>query len=255
MRLLIDIGNSKLGLAVFSKNKCVRQARLEHGGRPDYDQVYNFLDKALGVRSIKSAAICSVVPEITLHAVTAVKQLLDIHCLVVDASSLKGFKTRYHLPRQLGCDRMVCSYAAAKLYGKPVIVVDIGTAITWDAVDPLGRHLGGAIAPGPATMARALNDKTALLPLIPIKRPQAAIGRDTAGSMGSGLYWGTIGMVKELVAVISAEMKGRPKIVITGGLAGMAGPHIKNSITDQLLIYKGLNLALQEKEREMNFAK
>ncbi|MBI5805094.1 type III pantothenate kinase [candidate division TA06 bacterium] len=250
MRLLIDIGNSKLGLAVFSKNKCVRQARMEHGGRPDYDRVYNFLDKAMGVKSIKSAAICSVVPEITQHTVTAVKQLLDIHCLVADASTLKGFKTRYRLPQQLGCDRAVCSYAAAKLYGMPVIVVDIGTAITWDAVDPLGRHLGGAIAPGPATMARSLNEKTAQLPLIPIKRPRAAIGRDTAGSVESGIYWGTIGMVKELVAVISAEMKGRPKIVVTGGLAGMAGPHIKNSITDQLLIFKGLNLALQEKEEQ-----
>lgn len=250
MRLLIDIGNSKLGLAVFSKNKCVRQARLEHGGRPDYDQVYNFLDKAMGVKSIKSAAICSVVPEITLHAVAAVKQLLDLNALVVDPLTLNGFKTRYRLPRQLGCDRMVCSYAAAKLYGKPVIVVDIGTAITWDAVDHSGRHLGGAIAPGPATMAGALNDKTALLPLIPIKRPKAVLGRDTEGSIGSGLYWGTIGMVRELVAVISAEMKERPKIVITGGLAGMAGPHIKNSITDQLLIYKGLNLALQEKEEQ-----
>ena len=255
MRLLIDIGNSKLGLAVFSKNKCVRQARLEHGGQPDYGQVYNFLDKSMGVKSIKSAAICSVVPEITLHAETAVKQLLDINALVVDSSTLINFKTLYRLPRQLGCDRMVCSYAAARLYGKPVIVVDIGTAITWDAVDPSGRHLGGAIAPGPLTMARALNDKTALLPLIPIKRPKAGLGRDTAGAIESGLYWGTIGMVKELVAVISAEMKGRPKIVITGGLATMAGPHIENSITDQLLIYQGLNLVLQDKEREMNFAK
>jgi len=255
MRLLIDIGNSKLGLAVFSKNKCIRQARLEHGGRPDYDQVYNFLDKALGVRSIKAAAICSVVPEITQHTVTAVKQLLDIHCLVVDVSTLKGFKTRYHLPSQLGCDRMVCSYAAARLYGKPVIVVDIGTAITWDAVDAKGRHLGGAIAPGPLTMARALNDRTALLPLAPLKKARTGLGHNTAEAIEAGLYWGTIGMVKELVAVISAAMKGRPKIVITGGLAGMAGPHIKNSITDQLLIYKGLNLALQEKEREMNFAK
>ncbi len=250
MRLLIDIGNSKLGLAVFSNNKCVRQSRLEHGGQPDYDRVYNFLDKSIGVKSIKSAAVCSVAPEITQHAVTAVKQLLDIRCLVVDVATLKGFKTLYRLPRQLGCDRMVCSYAAARLYGKPVIVIDVGTAVTWDAMDASGRHLGGAIAPGPVTMSGALNKKTALLPLIPIKRPRAAIGRDTAGAIESGIYWGTIGMIKELVAVISAEMKGRPKIVITGGLAGMVGPHIKNSITDQLLIYKGLNLALQEKEEQ-----
>lgn len=249
MRLLIDIGNSKLGLAVFSKNKCVRQARLEYGGKPDYDRVYNFLDRAMGAKSIRAAAVCSVVPELTQHAVAAVKHLLDLNALVADPSVLKGFKTRYRLPRQLGCDRMVCSYAAARLYGKPVIVVDIGTAITWDAVDASGRHLGGAVAPGPMTMARALNDSTALLPLVPVKRPKAAIGRDTSGSIGSGLYWGTIGMVKELVSVISAETRGRPKIIITGGLAGMAGPHIKNSITDQLLIYKGLNLVLQEQER------
>jgi len=250
MRLLIDIGNSKLGLAVFSNNKCVRQARLEHGGQPDYNQAYNFLDKAIGVKSITAAAVCSVAPEITKHTVAAVKQLLDINSLVVDTSTLKGFKTLYRSPRQLGCDRMVCSYAAAKLHGKPVIVVDIGTAITWDAVDSLGRHLGGAIAPGPLTMSSALNDKTALLPLVPFRKARAVIGRDTAGAIESGIYWGTIGMVKELVSVISAGMKGRPKIVITGGLAGMAGPHIKNSITDQLLIYQGLNLALQEKEEQ-----
>ncbi|MBI4727505.1 type III pantothenate kinase [candidate division TA06 bacterium] len=248
MRLLIDIGNSKLGLAVFSNNKCVRQARLEHSGQPNYDRIYNFLNKAIGVKSIKAAAICSVAPEITQPTVAAVKQLLEISPLLVDGSALKGFKTLYRSPRQLGCDRMVNSYAAARLYGKPVIVVGIGTAVTWDAVDFLGRHLGGAIAPGPLTMSRALNDKTALLPLIPFKRAKTGIGRDTAGAIESGIYWGTIGMVKELVSVISAEMKERPKIVITGGLAGIAGPHIKNSITDQLLIYKGLNLALQEKE-------
>lgn len=248
MRLLIDIGNSKLGLAVFSRGKCVRQARLEHGGQPDYDRVYNFLDKAIGVKSIKAAAICSVVPEITQHTVAAVKHLLEVNPLVVDISTFKGFKTAYRSPQQLGCDRMVNSYAASILYGRPVIVVDIGTAITWDAVDGSGKHLGGAIAPGPLTMARSLNDKTALLPLAPFKRTRTSIGRDTPGSIGSGIYWGTVGMIKELIGMVSSELKGNPKIIITGGLAQEAGPHFKKATVDQLLIFKGLDLALQEKE-------
>jgi len=248
VRLLIDIGNSKLGLAVFSRNKCVRQARLEHGGQPDYDRVYNFLDKSIGVKSIRAAAVCSVVPEITQHTVNAVKHLLDINPLVVDPACLKGFKTAYRQPCQLGCDRMIGCFAASRLYGRPVIVVDIGTAVTWDAVDATGRHLGGAIAPGPAAMSKALNDRTALLPLVAFKRSRTAMGRDTMGSIESGLYWGTVGMVKELIAAISSELKVSHKIVITGGLAGQIGPHIKKSITDQLLIYRGLDLVLQEKE-------
>jgi len=180
--------------------------------------------------------------------VAAVKQLLEVNCLVVDSSSLKGFKTFYRSPRQLGCDRLVSSYAASRIYGNPAIIVDIGTAITWDAVDESGRHLGGAIAPGPLTMSRALNDKTALLPLASFKKARTAVGCDTISSIESGLYWGTIGMVKELITAISGEIKGRPKIIITGGLAELAGSHLKRTIVDQLLIYKGLNLILQEKE-------
>lgn len=248
MRLLVDIGNSKLGLAVFSKGKCVRQARLEHGGRSDYDRVYNFLEKAIGVKSIKAAAVCSVVPEITQHTVAAIKHLLEVTPLVVDSSTFKGFKTAYRSPQQLGCDRMVNSYAASTIYGRPVIVVDIGTAITWDAVEGSGKHLGGAITPGPLTMARALNDRTALLPLTPFKRTRSSIGRDTTASIGSGIYWGTIGMIRELIGAVTTEMKGHPKVVITGGLAQAAGPHFKKATVDQLLIFKGLDLALQEKE-------
>jgi type III pantothenate kinase len=168
--------------------------------------------------------------------------------LVVDGAALKDFKTLYRSPRQLGCDRLVSSYAASRLYGQPAIIVDVGTAITWDAVDAAGKHLGGAIAPGPLTMAKALNERTALLPLASFKRARTAIGRDTLNSIESGLYWGTIGMVREMTTAIAKEVKGRPVLVITGGLAGHIGPYFKNAIIDQLLIYKGLNLILQKKE-------
>jgi type III pantothenate kinase len=249
VKLLLDIGNSKIGLALMSKGKVIRAARLEHGGKTDYNQVYSFLERSVGVKSVKAAAICSVVPELTRITVNAVRDLLGINAQIAGLAELKGFHTNYRKPEQLGADRLVAAYAAARLYGGPLIVIDMGTAITWDAVDARGRHLGGAIAPGPATMAQSLQQSTALLPGLAFKKSSRAIGRDTRECILSGIQGAAAGAVKELHARISREMKACPKVVLTGGLAGLAALSFKKAIADPWLIYKGLNLLLEEKER------
>jgi type III pantothenate kinase len=249
MRLLLDIGNSKIGLALMSNGRIIRTARQEHSGKAEYNQVYSFLEKSVGVKSVKAAAVCSVVPELTGVALSAVRDLLGISALVAGPAGLKGFKTAYRKPEQLGPDRLVAAFAAARLYGGPLIVVDAGTAITWDAVDAKGRHLGGAIAPGPVTMAQSLRQNTALLPEMTVKKAGRAIGRDTGECILAGVQLGAAGAVKELCQAISREMKARPKVVLAGGLAGLIAPALKKAVTDTFLIYKGLNLMLEEKER------
>ncbi len=155
-------------------------------------------------------------------------------------------KIRYKKPRQLGIDRLINAYAVFKKYGGPTVVVDIGTAVTWDVVTAQGEYLGGAIAPGPGTMAQALRANTALLPLTDISGRPGIIGRDTKECIQSGLYWGTTGMVKELVTGAARKFRGKTKVIITGGLGKMFQPRIKGSRFDAHLTLQGINMLLKE---------
>ncbi|MRR09186.1 type III pantothenate kinase, partial [bacterium] len=197
MNLCLDIGNTKIALAVFSGDKLIRQARMEHDRTLTHEGFFSYLEKVIGVRSIKKAAVVSVVPELTKTASGVIRELLAVNPLVIHSRLLPGFKVSYRRPEQLGADRLVNAYAAWKLYGGPALVVDIGTAVTWDAVDSRGVFRGGAIAPGPGLLLKALAERTAQLPEVALKRAPLATGRATAECVRSGVYWGTVGMVRE----------------------------------------------------------
>ncbi|MDI6740806.1 MAG: type III pantothenate kinase [Candidatus Edwardsbacteria bacterium] len=244
MNLCLDIGNTKVALAVFSGDKLIRQARMEHGRALTHEGLFSYLENVIGVRSIKKAAIVSVAPELTKTASGVIRELLAVIPLVIHAKLLPGFRVSYRRPEQLGADRMMNAYAAWKLYGGPALVVDIGTAVTWDAVDARGVFRGGAIAPGPGLMIRSLSERTAQLPEVVLKRPPAAAGRDTAECVRSGVYWGTVGMIGELARRVAKELKIKPKLVLTGGLGPMFAPDLKGWIFDPLLMLKGINEAL-----------
>jgi type III pantothenate kinase len=126
-------------------------------------------------------------------------------------------------PAEAGADRLVNAFAGLRLYGAPVIVVDMGTATTFDVVDATGAFVGGAIAPGMALGAQALASQTALLPSIELALPKYAIGTNTVAAMQSGIVIGYIGLVRELVATITAELAGnrgqQPRVILTGGLS------------------------------------
>ncbi|HTY08091.1 MAG TPA: type III pantothenate kinase [Candidatus Edwardsbacteria bacterium] len=252
MNLCFDIGNTKVGLALFSGGKLIRQARLEHGRTLTHEGFFSYLEKVIGVRSIKKAAIVSVVPEMTRTVSGVVRELLGINPLVIHSRLLPGFRLSYRRPEQLGADRMMNGYAAWKLYGGPAVVVDIGTAVTWDAVDAKGVFRGGAIAPGPGLMLHALAQRTAQLPDVQLRKAPPAVGRDTAECIRSGVYWGTAGMVADTARRIAKELKGNPKLILTGGLGPLFAPALPGYRSDPLLLLKGVNevlLGIEIRER------
>lgn len=244
MNLCLDIGNTKIALAVFSGDKLIRQARMEHDRTLTHEGFFSYLEKVIGVRSIKKAAVVSVVPELTKTASGVIRELLAVNPLVIHSRLLPGFKVSYRRPEQLGADRLVNAYAAWKLYGGPALVVDIGTAVTWDAVDSRGVFRGGAIAPGPGLLLKALAERTAQLPEVALKRAPLATGRDTAECVRSGVYWGTVGMVRELADRIAKELQAKPRLLLTGGLGPLFAPDLKGWSCDPLLMLKGVNVLL-----------
>lgn len=245
MILCLDIGNSTLALGLFRDGRITRRTGLEHGGRLTSETAYRFLKSSLGSQPVRRAALISVVPNFTENVSRAVDRLLGIRPWVITIRSMKLMKHRYRCPGRLGMDRLINAYAAWKLYGAPAVVVDIGTAITWDAVDRSGMFLGGAIAPGPGTMARALKAYTSMLPLLALTKPPRAAGRETGECLRSGIYWGTSAMVRELTDRIGWEVGGPIKKIVTGGAAKIFLPVLKGYRHDPDLTLKGIGLACQ----------
>lgn len=151
---------------------------------------------------------------------------------------------KYKNPRQVGQDRLVGAYAAMTLYGKPTIIIDLGTAITFDAVSGKGEYLGGAIVPGIRLSAESLFLKTALLPQIDIKAPNSVIGRTTQESILSGLFYGYGSLCRGFIDLIAKQIKGKPKVVMTGGHTQLMKKFINRDIrvVDEELVFKGLDL-------------
>ena len=151
-------------------------------------------------------------------------------------------KNRYKNPKQVGQDRLVGAYGAMKIYGRPLIVVDLGTAITFDVISPKGEYLGGAIVPGIRLSAESLFLKTALLPHIEIQAPKHIIGKTTQESILSGLFYGYGSLCRGFIDLISQEIKAKPKVVMTGGhthlMKKFVSPKIR--IIDEDLVFKGI---------------
>ena len=133
----------------------------------------------------------------------------------------------YENPEEVGADRIANAVAAYAFYGGPVIVLDFGTATTFDCVSRKGEYLGGVIAPGPGISADSLSKYTSKLPRVEIAKPEKAIGKSTIGGIRSGLYYGYIGLIKEILKRVKSEMNGKPVVIATGGLAGLIAPELK----------------------------
>jgi type III pantothenate kinase len=147
----------------------------------------------------------------------AVKAELGVKAHIIGEDIKVPMVNRYKNPRQVGQDRLVGAFAAMSLYGKPVIIIDLGTAITFDAVSASGEYLGGAIVPGIRLSAESLFLKTALLPQIDIKAPKSVIGRTTQESILSGLFYGYGSLCRGFIELMQKQVKGHPVIVMTGG--------------------------------------
>lgn len=193
------------------------------------------------------AVVCSVVPALTLPWVAALRGLTGMPPVEVNAATAKGLPIRYRDKGAVGADRIANAIAARSLYGTPAIVVDLGTATTFDCISQQGAYLGGVIAPGVATSAEELFRRAARLPRVELRRPSRVLGRSTEESLQAGVIWGAAGQVDALVRRLALEMKGTPHVIATGGLAAVIAPECETvNRVDEGLTLKGMRLIWEE---------
>lgn len=224
MLLAIDIGNTNITLGVFEGTKLKATWRMATGIHRMADEyaslILDFFERqGLTISQIKEAVLCSVVPPLIGVFEEVCQRYLKTSPLVVAAGVKTGVRISMDNPREVGADRIANAAAAHHLYGGPVIVIDIGTAITFDAVSKEGDYLGGAIAPGIAIATEALFNRTAMLPRVELTHPKRAIGRNTVAAMQSGIIFGYAGLIEGIVARIRQELDESAKVVATGGYA------------------------------------
>jgi type III pantothenate kinase len=248
MLLAVDIGNTNIALGVFDGTTLIQHWKIRSDREKTSDEyeiiLFNLLSLArLEAKNIDSVIISSVVPPLTPVFQSLSQNMLKANPLVVGPGLKTGMPILYENPQEVGADRVVASVAAFEKYGGPAIIVDFGTATTFDAISKDGEYLGGAIAPGIQIAAEALYLKTAKLPRIEIKKPKNAVGRTTVTSMQSGLYFGYIGLISNIIDEMSKELGKDIHIVATGSFASQIYPDL-NAIEflEPLLVLEGLRI-------------
>lgn len=226
MLLVIDVGNTHTVLGLYDGKELVRQFRIESviGRTPDeFHITLVSLMRLSNVdpQSVVSSILASVVPAITDTVVQAVRTALDHEILVVGPGIKTGMPILYEIPKEVGADRIVNAIAAYERVGGGVIVVDFGTATTFDCISHRGEYLGGVIAPGIALSAEALFSKAAKLPRTEIVKPPRVLGRNTINAMQSGIIYGYVGLVDGMVERLIKELGYPCTTLATGGLASL----------------------------------
>ena len=261
MLLAIDVGNTNIVLGVFrlADWELLHSWRLTTVRERTADElgilVNNLcLHHGIAPRDITGIVMASVVPPLTGTIFAMVSNYFGRGPLNVEPAVNTGMPILYDNPAEVGADRVVNGVAAYDEYGRtdgrPVIIVDFGTATTFDAISAKGEYLGGVICPGPQISADALFQRAARLPRIDVRKPDRVIGRTTVESMQSGLFWGYVDMVEGLVRRMRAELGGDPVVVATGGLAVLVSPETELiHHVDIELTLRGLRLVWQRNQR------
>jgi type III pantothenate kinase len=255
MLLVIDVGNTNTVLGVYDQERLVAHWRLTTERSRTIDeygiQFRNlFLIAGIDPAAIDAVAISSVVPPLNYTLEKVSLTYLRQMPMLIDHLSDTGMTIRYLPVSDVGADRIVNSVAAISRYGAPCIVVDFGTATTFDAVNANGEYIGGVITPGIAISAEALFQRASRLSRVDIRRPDNIIGQTTTGSIQSGLYYGYIGLVDGILKRMIAELGDRPRVIATGGLAKLIGrgSEFIDEI-DEHLTLEGLRLIYERNKR------
>ncbi len=240
MLLAIDIGNSATKFGVFDGEILVKRFTAPTIRGKSADEIFETIAPEIDFHVAK-VIVSSVVTEL----IEAFTELSETHFnkipIVIDSTFDFGLKINYEPPSDAGTDRLVAAAAAVRKYGKPCIVCSFGTATTVDAVNSNGEFLGGAIAPGINTLGEALFLKTSKLPRVELVKPAKAIGDSTAECIQSGIFYGYVGLVRELVTRIASELGEKAPIVATGGFVPIVAGEIDLiDHADELLILEGL---------------
>ena len=248
MLLAIDAGNTNITLGLFRDEELISEWRLltdRERSSDEYGADLGELFESAGIdrRNIDGVAIASVVPQLDQALRQMCEDYLELTPLFVNYTTDTGLKILYDSPADVGVDRIVDAAAAVTKYGAPCIVVDFGTATTFNVVNARREYLGGAIAPGLMISAEALFARAAKLPRVEIKRPEKVIASSTVGAMQSGIYHGYVGLVDGVLEQMIAELGEKPRVIATGGLASLiasASAFIED--IDPALTLEGLRL-------------
>lgn len=237
MLLAIDIGNTNITFGVFKGDRIIKRFNIP-------TKVYSLkrLKRSVGHLDLADAIICSVVPHTTKVLQKSLRAVLSGRIYILGKDIKVPIKNCYRNPKQVGSDRLVNAHAGIRLFGAPLIVVDFGTAITFDIVSKNKEYLGGLILPGLNISLEALAEKTALLPKINLKSPRELIGRDTKNSILSGLVYGFSVLVDGLIQKIKTKINKNLLVVGTGGNISFISGYCRqfNRIEPDLTL-KGLN--------------
>lgn len=232
MLLAVDIGNTETTLGVFSGEGLQatwHTATVIHRTADEQAALLsNLLDsQGLDSNDIKGVALCSVVPPLTAIYEEMFRRYFNISPMVVRAGIKTGVRILMDNPKEVGADRIVDAAAAHHLYGGPIIIVDLGTATTFDTVSKEGDYLGGAIAPGIVSAAEAMFHRAAMLPYVELVRPDRVIGTNTIDAMKSGIVFGYVSLVEGMVARIQKELGEKTRVIATGGFAELIARETK----------------------------
>ncbi|MDD3363154.1 MAG: type III pantothenate kinase [Hespellia sp.] len=256
MLLVIDVGNTHLTMGVFKEKNLIGTFRMTSKRSRTSDELGMMICSILEHRKvmpedIKAVIISSVVPDIMHSLGSAVIKYFDLKPIVVSAGIKTGLRIDTENPKQIGADRIVDAVAAYELYGGPVIVVDFGTATTYDLVGPDCNFEAGVIAPGIETSARSLWNEATMLPAIEIAKPKSILAKETISSMQAGLVYGVVGQAEYIVDRIKQESKHDSiKVVATGGIGRIIAAEAKNiDEYDPNLTLEGLRLIYEKNKR------
>lgn len=248
MLLVIDVGNTNIVYGLFDGAKLVHQFRVESSRGRTSDEYAVVLRQLLAMSHVEPSAVhasivASVVPALTEPMVDLVRRAFGHEALVVGPGLRSGMPILYENPREVGADRIVNAVAAFERFGGGCIVVDFGTATTFDCISPKGEYLGGVISPGIQISADALFARAAKLPRVEISKPPKVVGRNTVNSMQSGIVYGYVGLVDGLVERLKTELGFPCGVIATGGLARLIAP-LSSTIAevDDELTLTGLRL-------------
>ncbi len=260
MLLVIDAGNTNVTVGVFREQDLIAQWRLttdhEKSGEQYGTELRDlFTHDGIDLKGISAVMVASVVPPLDQALRQMVADCFGLTPLFVDHTTDTGLRLLYEPPSDLGADRIVDAVAAMTKYGTPCIVVDFGTATTFNAISGKGEFLGGAISPGLFTCMDALYERAAKLPRVEFERPRVAIGSSTVAAMQSGIYYGYAGLVDNVIEQMLEGMSPVSRIVATGGLAPLIAQTSQYIDTiDETLTLDGLRIVYERTAGKNNQA-